>query len=263
VASRDGAETGFRFSWRRYGWMIAVPLLAYVASIAAYVSQFGRTSSEDQAVWGQFGDFVGGLLNPMISAIALVAVIVSLRANAHALELSAKAIEHAEAATAKQIEVANTERTAALISFMLSPDMLKARSACDEWFRRQEDAEIAQMVSRELRREGERQGDYDAVWKVLEFFEQVAVLRRLGRLDDSVAAPTIGMRYRYFYREHLQRLYKIGDGVGDEHWLEFIATVRQLDDWAGGHAEPGAAPSFGPSHLQGTIRDVSQEPPEE
>ncbi len=224
-------KSRFDFSWRRLGWLVAVPLIAYAALFGLYFFKFHGELSPDQAVWGQFGDYVGGLLNPAISLVALIALLLTIRANAQALELSAEAVRVAEVGIARQIELAITERTAALISFMLSPDMLKARSACDEWFRSHDDAAIEQMVFRGFRRKGEREGDYDAVWKVLEFFEQVAVLRKLCRLDEAVANPTIGMRYRYFYREHLQRLYNIGDRVGDAHWKDFIRTVRNLDDW--------------------------------
>ena len=60
----------------------SVPIWLYVAfglvtttafvSIAMYLKQFGIAPAVDHDIWGQFGDFVGGLLNPMVSFAALV-----------------------------------------------------------------------------------------------------------------------------------------------------------------------------------------------
>jgi hypothetical protein len=60
----------------------SVPIWLYVAfglvtttavvSIAMHVKQFGIAPAVDHDIWGQFGDFVGGILNPMVSFAALV-----------------------------------------------------------------------------------------------------------------------------------------------------------------------------------------------
>lgn len=42
-----------------------------VVSIAMYVKQFGIAPAVDHDIWGQFGDFVGGIPNPMVSFAAL------------------------------------------------------------------------------------------------------------------------------------------------------------------------------------------------
>lgn len=54
--------------------------LLLIASVAlAYVSQFGTVRSSSQDVWGQFGDYFAGLLNPLFSLLAFVALLYSLR----------------------------------------------------------------------------------------------------------------------------------------------------------------------------------------
>ncbi|MEE5133985.1 hypothetical protein [Pseudomonas alliivorans] len=63
----------------RYAAAAAILLFGVFAS---YLVQFrfnlGYGISEDPAVWGQLGDYFGGLLNPMLSFISLVLLIKSL-----------------------------------------------------------------------------------------------------------------------------------------------------------------------------------------
>ncbi len=54
----------------------------FIVVFTSYIAQFyfllDYSFSEDTAVWGQLGDYVGGLLNPILSFIALVLLIKSL-----------------------------------------------------------------------------------------------------------------------------------------------------------------------------------------
>lgn len=98
-----------------------------VAAIAFYASQFHGGLSNEQDAWGQFGDFVGGAVNPIIGFFTIWLLAVSLRQNHKALsqantaltqakaelELTRQSIEHAagiqiatEAALKQQIEIA-------------------------------------------------------------------------------------------------------------------------------------------------------------
>lgn len=61
---------------------VAAATLLLVSVFASYLFQFylklGYGVSDDPAVWGQLGDYFGGLLNPMFSFISLVLLIKSL-----------------------------------------------------------------------------------------------------------------------------------------------------------------------------------------
>lgn len=46
--------------------------------LALYWSTFGFTRSQDQAVWGAFGDYFAGILNPIFALFAFIAVLWSL-----------------------------------------------------------------------------------------------------------------------------------------------------------------------------------------
>ncbi|MFJ7281901.1 hypothetical protein [Pseudomonas sp. NPDC099000] len=63
--------------------LLVIAVLLAIALILAvsinYFSNFPSVKSTDQAVWGQFGDYFGGVLNPLLSFFALVGLMVTLR----------------------------------------------------------------------------------------------------------------------------------------------------------------------------------------
>ena len=64
---------------KRMFWIAAIGSLAIFAVVLSYVAQFSTGISPSQEVWGQFGDFFGGLLNPLISFAALIGLLATLR----------------------------------------------------------------------------------------------------------------------------------------------------------------------------------------
>lgn len=54
-------------------------------AVALYLSQFDGEFSKSQDTWGQFGDFVGGAVNPIIGFFTILLLSVSLRQNNKAL----------------------------------------------------------------------------------------------------------------------------------------------------------------------------------
>lgn len=46
--------------------------------VAAYLATFGFTPSHEQAVWGAFGDYFGGILNPLFAVFAFFGVLWSI-----------------------------------------------------------------------------------------------------------------------------------------------------------------------------------------
>jgi hypothetical protein len=77
-------------SWWHILLLIGVPLGFGAILFLVYCSRFPGGLSDQQGVWGQFGDFFGGTLNPVIALATLIAVAASLRYTIHALELSHK-----------------------------------------------------------------------------------------------------------------------------------------------------------------------------
>jgi hypothetical protein len=73
-------------------WLPAIVVAALAALLcvaAAYVWNFGRLGlSPSQDHWGQFGDFVGGVSNPVLSFLALVALVLTVALQSKQLGLA-------------------------------------------------------------------------------------------------------------------------------------------------------------------------------
>lgn len=69
---------------------ISSALLLACISLSLYFSKFNGSLSEEQDVWGQLGDFIGGTLNPTFSFIMVVILIVTLRTQQKELSESRK-----------------------------------------------------------------------------------------------------------------------------------------------------------------------------
>lgn len=75
-----------------------------IAVIAIYAWQFSGPLAKDTEKWGQFGDYVGGLLNPTFSLLALLALLATLGLQVRELRLSVKELRNSAEALTKQNE---------------------------------------------------------------------------------------------------------------------------------------------------------------
>jgi hypothetical protein len=85
-------------AYRRAGLAIALGVLAL------YIFRFHGPLTTTQDVWGQFGDYVGGLLNPVFSFLALLALLATFRLQVQELEFSKLALQNSAAALEEQSE---------------------------------------------------------------------------------------------------------------------------------------------------------------
>lgn len=85
-------------------WISAMPWLAagaFVVLSSAYWLRFSTNgASTDPETWGQFGDYVGGVLNPLVATLALIAIVISIRIQKIELEETRAALE-------RQVAMAN------------------------------------------------------------------------------------------------------------------------------------------------------------
>lgn len=64
---------------RYIGWVTSILILVV---FGLYYYQFGGSSttlSENKEIWGQFGDYFGGVLNPILSFISILLLIKSVK----------------------------------------------------------------------------------------------------------------------------------------------------------------------------------------
>lgn len=118
-------------------WVLVIVCVFFALSLAAYLSKFHGGLSDDQDTWGQFGDFMGGAINPIIGLCTVWLLTVSLRQNQLALHmahdelrLATKALEESsamqaktEAALKQQVEIADQTR-----------DMANAAALCNHFY---------------------------------------------------------------------------------------------------------------------------------
>lgn len=61
-------------------WIAGLLALSLIGGVSIrYTSVFSTSIYADRAVWGQFGDYFGGVLNPLLSFFAFVALLITLR----------------------------------------------------------------------------------------------------------------------------------------------------------------------------------------
>ncbi|RMQ99967.1 hypothetical protein [Pseudomonas syringae group genomosp. 7] len=64
---------------RHAAGIVAALLLLMLLILLLYNSQFGFTPSDSKGDWGTFGDYFGGILNPIIGMLGFIGILRSLR----------------------------------------------------------------------------------------------------------------------------------------------------------------------------------------
>jgi hypothetical protein len=89
--------------------LVAFSVGVAIFSFVLYVLEFGPNLSDRQEVWGQFGDFIGGTLNPLFALTALLALLYTivlqsteLKNSTEQLSKSAKALDSQNSVLKKQ-----------------------------------------------------------------------------------------------------------------------------------------------------------------
>lgn len=86
-------------------FVLVVAVFAYGAVFLAYWVAFqGLPISQHQDIWGQFGDYIGGLLNPALSFLALIALLFTIVQNQTELEETRKEAARSANALTQQAE---------------------------------------------------------------------------------------------------------------------------------------------------------------
>lgn len=89
--------------------------LAYVGAAVAlvalgtYVWRFFGPLSDQPGTWGQFGDYVGGILNPTFSFLALLALLATLGLQVRDLRISTRELQNSARALVAQNETLRTQ----------------------------------------------------------------------------------------------------------------------------------------------------------
>ncbi len=87
-------------------WVGAFALLIVFAYFQKFKAEMGLPLSDKPEVWGQFGDYVGGILNPVCAYMAFVWLVRSFALQKTELAETRDALERTQAAQQRQADVA-------------------------------------------------------------------------------------------------------------------------------------------------------------
>lgn len=73
-------------------WLFSIAAMALLLVLGVYFSKFDGSLSSDQNVWGTFGDFVGGTLNPILAFASLCAILLTMKMQSDELKTSTDAL---------------------------------------------------------------------------------------------------------------------------------------------------------------------------
>jgi hypothetical protein len=104
TAAADNESQRIEDIKRRLFLIGAIGVGAFAAIVGGYVYQFFGPLSDDRAVWGQFGDYVGGSLNPFLTFLSLIAILFTIVLQAREIQLSTVELRNSSQALRAQSE---------------------------------------------------------------------------------------------------------------------------------------------------------------
>ncbi|TAJ52577.1 MAG: hypothetical protein EPN60_02665 [Nevskiaceae bacterium] len=87
---------------RRLFWVLPLGACVTLVVLVLYIVKFHAGLSDDQDTWGQFGDYVGGLLNPIFGFISVIALLSTLLIQVRELRLSTRELRNSSDALKSQ-----------------------------------------------------------------------------------------------------------------------------------------------------------------
>lgn len=114
------------FPW----WLLVIAALGAAVLALAYWGGWSIHPNAKAEELGQLGDFFGGLLNPLVSALTLSVAISVWRLQKDELELTRKELENSRLAMQEQAATAEQQRQEQRFFDLLNPSMKKWMTPC-------------------------------------------------------------------------------------------------------------------------------------
>ena len=97
--------------WFHEWWLLLLPATFALGAIAIYALVFrSMPVTENPAAWGTFGDFIGGLMNPLVSVLTLFVAISVWKLQKAELELIRNEMAQTKEAMENQATTAEQQR---------------------------------------------------------------------------------------------------------------------------------------------------------
>lgn len=90
---------------RAMGGLMATAFVVLIAAHVAYAFKFhAQPVSGDPAAWGQFGDFIGGVANPVIGLLTLLAFTLTILLQSKQIDIAHAELAHARDELEKMLQ---------------------------------------------------------------------------------------------------------------------------------------------------------------
>lgn len=93
-------------------WILGVAAVAaFLIILGLYIAYFKNLSiTNDSATWGTFGDYLGGTLNPIISFLALIGLLITIHQQAKEMKATREELKQAAKQQKRQLEISNLQQ---------------------------------------------------------------------------------------------------------------------------------------------------------
>jgi uncharacterized membrane protein len=98
------SDKSYKFLPKNLLVIFLIGAAAVIAVFGLYFSQFHSQFSNENSNWGTFGDFVGGTLNPLLSFLGLLALLLTVAMQRDELEKTHEVLDKQLAAQVEQLE---------------------------------------------------------------------------------------------------------------------------------------------------------------
>lgn len=88
-----------------YTLIVLMAFLAFISIVLAYAYRFNGGLSYDQGRWGEFGDFLGGTLNPILGFLTVIILVSTLKVQRKELRESRKALKRNGELVSEQLKL--------------------------------------------------------------------------------------------------------------------------------------------------------------
>lgn len=89
--------------------ILVVAVIAIGLVCFSYVANFSGGISPKHSVWGEFGDFIGGTLNPIFGFLTIVALLLTIKLQISEMKQARAAAECSASALARQCDLAHMQ----------------------------------------------------------------------------------------------------------------------------------------------------------
>ncbi len=221
--SAKNQEPELNRDWFLFG--LAIFVFAIVTG--AYIGKFASSSiSSDPANWGQFGDYVGGLMNPLLSVVVLWTVIKTLRLNSKAVKYASDAVTEAKISRTEEENRLKRQNTMDVYSQFHTKEMIESRNAASKTLNEVNKA-INYWDLYSLEREN-KTTEFEKTITFLSFFEKVNIMKKAELIDEELL-------YSFFFRYYQPFYGVIGflleNTPQEGKWTSLLVEVAELHWW--------------------------------